>query len=328
MIDLEVIKIGHAAMQSIKAVLERNRELLQGVDQYKLHTFERWQGFVKRFQGLDIVSRQGTVIGSVILFRKLLRKALYNVLSANNKNNTFYPSSMKVLLDKLLNQRLFFEAVSDLALDTGIVNDFTDNVMRNVYYQLANNDSKLWGYIPLVFGCCFADSFWQNSVKFNINLGALSNNGFALANAVTEMIPIYTEQVRQCRFYQLISLSFTHSLSLCLCLQTKHRKNKLLFLDIAGKSLLYLKRLYPSNKSINSLFLFLDYFIEINGKDLTHMDLESFSVPYDVIRAQIVKTLGDESGTFSEYKQVVDDEAPSGGHSPMPSSGGDEMKTN
>ena len=194
-IDLEVIKIGHAAMQSIKAVLERNRELLQGVDQYKLHSFDRWQGVVKRFSGLDIVSQQGTVIGSVILFRKLLRKALYNVLSASNKDNTFYPSSMKVLLDKFLNQRLFFEAVSDLALDTGIVNDFTDNVMRNVYYQLANNDSKLWGYIPLVFGICFADSFWQNSVKFNINLGALSNNGFAMANAVSEMITIYTEQV-------------------------------------------------------------------------------------------------------------------------------------
>jgi len=211
---------------------------------------------------------------------------------------------MKVVLDKFLNQRLFFESVSDLALDTGIVNDFTDNVMRNVYYQLANNDSKLWNYIPLVFGICFADSFWQNSVKFNINLGALSNNGFAMANAVSEMITIYTEQ-------------------------TKHRKNKLLFLDIAGKSLLYLKKSYPNNRSINSLFLFLDYFIEINSKDLTHMDLESFSVPYDVIRAQIVKTMGDESGTFTDYKQVVDDDTPAtnGNHSPMPS-GGEEMKTN
>merc|ERR1712157_315749 len=103
------------------------------------------------------------------------------------------------------------------------------------------------------------------------------------ANAISEMITIYTEQ-------------------------TKHRKNKLLFLDIAGKSLLYLKKLHPNNKSINSLFLFLDYFIEINQKDLTHMDLESFSVPYDVIRAQIVKTLGDESGLFSEYQMEIDDD--------------------
>merc|ERR1712154_70084 len=168
--------------------------------------------------------------------------------------------------------------------DTGIVNDLTDNVMRNVYYQLANNDSKLWSYIPLVFGICFSDSFWlNNGVYYNIKLGALSNNGFALANAISEMITIYTEQ-------------------------TKHRKNKLLFLDIAGKSLLYLKKLHPNNKSINSLFLFLDYFIEINQKDLTHMDLESFSVPYDVIRAQIVKTLGDESGLFSEYQMEIDDD--------------------
>merc|ERR1712045_502511 len=215
---------------------------------------------------------------------------------------------MKVVLDKFFHDRIFFESISDLALDTGIVNDFTDNVMRNVYYQLASNDSKLWSYIPLVFGICFADSFWlNNNVYYNIKLGALSNNGFALANAISEMITIYTEQ-------------------------TKHRKNKLLFLDIAGKSLLYLKKSYPNSKSINSLFLFLDYFIEINAKDLTHMDLESFSVPYDVIRAQIVKTLGDESGTFSEYKQVVDDDTPSSnnGHSSMPSSGGggDDMKLN
>jgi len=302
-IDLEVLKIGHAAMQSIKAVLERNRELLQGVDQYKLHSFEMWQAVVKRFSGLDIISQQGTVVGAVILFRKLIRKALYNVLGANSKNNRFYPSSMKVLQDKLLNERLFLEAVSDLALDTGIVNDFSDNVMRNVYFQLAT-DRKLWSHIPLVFGICFADSFWvNNGVKFNINLGALSNNGFAMANAVSEMITIYTEQA-------------------------KHRKNKLLFLDIAGKSLLYLKKSYPSNRSINSLFLFLDYFIEINSKDLTHMDLESFSVPYDVIRAQIVKTMGDESGTFTDYIQVVDDVvAPSsnGGHSQAPSKGDKEL---
>merc|ERR1712129_397639 len=267
---------------------------------------DRWNSIVKRFHGLDIMSTWGVTIGSVMLFRKLLRKALYNVLNASSSQ--FASSTMKVICDKFFHQRIFFESISDLALDTGIVNDFTDNVMRNVYYQLANNDSKLWSYIPLVFGICFADSFWQNSVKFNINLGALSNNGFALANAVTEMIPIYTEQ-------------------------TKHRKNKLLFLDIAGKSLLYLKRLYPSNKSINSLFLFLDYFIEINGKDLTHMDLESFSVPYDVIRAQIVKTLGDESGMFTDYTQVVDDvvapadaQAGGGGPPPKPSQPAEEQK--
>ena len=131
-------------------------------------------------------------------------------------------------------------------------------------------------------------------------------------------------------FREILKISFILLVYLCWWhFQTKHRKNKLLFLDIAGKSLLYLKKSYPNNKSINSLFLFLDYFIEINSKDLTHMDLESFSVPYDVIRAQIVKTMGDESGTFTDYRQVVDDEAPAnnGNHSAGPS-GGEEMKTN
>ena len=271
-------------MQSIKQVLEKNRDLIGGVDMYKFHSYDRWQSIVKRFNGLDIISQQGVVIGSVILFRKLLRKALYNVLSSSSlsgSTNDFYPSTMKTICDKFFHERN--ESISDLALDCGIVNDFTDNVMRNVYYQLANNDSKLWSYIPLVFGICFSDSFWlNNNVYYNIRLGALSNNGFTLANAISEMITIYTEQ-------------------------SKHRKNKLLFLDIAGKSLLYLKKLYPSNKSINSLFLFLDYFIEINNKDLTHMDLQSFSVPYDVIRAQIVKTLGDESGMFTDYNIIADD---------------------
>merc|ERR1712048_76794 len=238
-----------------------------------------------------------------MLFRKLLRQALMGVLTENNHNNhnQFYASTMKVISGKFVSERLFFESISDLALDAGVVNDFTDNVMRNVYYQLANNDSKLWSYIPLVFGICFADNFWSNNnVYYNIKLGALSNNGFALANAVSEMITIYTEQ-------------------------TKHRKNKLLFLDIAGKSLLYLKKLHPNNKSINSLFLFLDYFIEINNKDLTHMDLESFSVPYDVIRAQIVKTLGDESDFFSDYNFVIDEDDTDTKASAPPST--DDQKT-
>ena len=304
-IDLEVLKIGHAAMQSIKQVLEKNRDLIGGVDMYKFHSYDRWHSIVKRFNGLDIISQQGVVIGSVILFRKLLRKALYNTLSSSSlsgSQNGFYSSTMKVICDKFFHERIFFESISDLALDTGIVNDFTDNVMRNVYYQLANNDSKLWSYIPLVFGICFSDSFWlNNDVYYNIKLGALSNNGFTLANAISEMITIYTEQ-------------------------SKHRKNKLLFLDIAGKSLLYLKKQYPNNKSINSLFLFLDYFIEINQKDLTHMDLQSFSVPYDVIRAQIVKTLGDESGLFSDYTFIIDDDTTKSSQ-PIDNSGDDEQKT-
>lgn len=267
---------------------------------FKFHSYDRWNSIVKRFHGLDILSTSGVTIGSVMLFRKLLRKALYNVLNASSSQ--FASSTMKVICDKFFHQRIFFESISDLALDTGLVNDFTDNVMRNVYYQLANNDGKLWSYIPLVFGICFADNFWHNNnVYYNIKLGALSNNGFSLANAVSEMITIYTEQ-------------------------SKHRKNKLLFLDIAGKSLLYLKKMHPNNKSINSLFLFLDYFIEINQKDLTHMDLESFSVPYDVIRAQIVKTLGDESGLFSDYNIVIDDDdTTTKSSAPPPSS--DDQKT-
>eukprot|EP01083_Nonionella_stella_P012642 35803_1 len=312
-LDLEVLKIGHAAMQSIKQILEKNRDLITSIDQFNgFHSFAQWHSLSKRFNGLDIISQQGVTIGSVILFRKLLRQALFNSCNIQSHSH-FAAQTCRVISTKLFSQRIFFESISDLALDTGVVNDFTDNVMRNVYYQLANNDSALWSYIPLVFGICFVDPFWcNNNVYYNIKLGALSNNGFSLAAAVKEMITIYTEQA-------------------------KHRKNKLLFLDIAGKSLLYLKKLHPNNRCINHLFLFLDYFIEINNKDLTAMDLESFSVPYDVIRANIVKTLGDESGLFSDYNMVIDEDDKSKHHTsggtagggPTPGGGhGDDMKSN
>ena len=32
---------------------------------------------------------------------------------------------------------MYYEAFSDLGLDCGIMSNFTDNVMRNVFYQLA-----------------------------------------------------------------------------------------------------------------------------------------------------------------------------------------------
>ena len=47
-----------------------------------------------------------------------------------------------------------------------------------------------------------------------------------------------------------------------ICFSDIAGKNKLLLLDIAGKSLLYLKELYPASRAINSLFLFIDYFIQ------------------------------------------------------------------
>ncbi len=62
-------------MQSIKQVLEKNRDLIGGVDMYKFHSYDKWHSIVKRFNGLDIISQQGVTISSVILFKKLLRKA-------------------------------------------------------------------------------------------------------------------------------------------------------------------------------------------------------------------------------------------------------------
>lgn len=44
------------------------------------------------------------------------------------------------------------------------------------------------------------------------------------------------------------------------------------------------------------------------SKDLTLHDLQTVSVPYDVIRAQIVKAYGDGSGRFSEGQLAVQDD--------------------
>lgn len=276
-LDIEIVKIGHAAMQKILVVLRKNKELLDRVDMYKFYAEDRWQAITKRFNGLDVISQQGVAIGSVILFRKLLREALHNVI---RRQCTFYSSTMSKIHDKLFRDRIYFESLCHLGLDVGIVSDFTDNVMRNVFYQLANDDPKIWSYIPLVFGICFANSFWTSSkVEYDIKLGALTNNGFALANCVSTLISIFTEQ-------------------------SAHRKNKLLFLDIAGRTLLFLKKQNANHDSINLLFLFLDYFIEI-CHDLTPMDLQSFSVPYDVVRAQLVKIYGDASGYAVQDSNVM-----------------------
>ncbi|ETO15217.1 hypothetical protein RFI_22147 [Reticulomyxa filosa] len=245
-IDIEIVKIGHAAMVKIAKTLRDNKDLIQGVEMEKFFGEERWKNVVTRFKGLDIISKQGIVVGSVILFRKLLRKAL------------------------LYHKRIYVDSFSHLSLDVGIVSTFSDNVMRNVFYELGKDDSstKLWQYIPLVFGIAFANPFWRGC-RYSMEFGALDNNGFAIADCVQNLISIF-------------------------CDPQEHRKMKLQFLGIAGRSLLYLKK-SRNDPIVNHLYLLLDYFVSLS-KDLTLHDLQAVSIPYDVIRAQIVKIYGDASG--------------------------------
>lgn len=142
----------------------------------------------------------------------------------------------------MYNKRIYNESFSHLALDVGIMSTFSDNVMRGVFYQLGSDDQstkvKLWSYIPLVFGICFASDFWTK-LSYNMQLGALSNNGFALADCVHSLISIFCDA------------------------QQSHRKMKLMFLGIAGRTMLYLKRTRNTSaadrSSVNQLFLFLDH---------------------------------------------------------------------
>jgi len=266
-LDIEIIKIGHTAMVKIVKVFRENKDLLQGVEVDKFLGEERWKNIVSRFKGLDIISTQGIVVGSVILFRKLLRKALSNVV---RQRDPFTSSAMQTLHDRLYHKRIYVDSFSHLALDVGIVSTFSDNVMRNVFYELGKEDAstKLWQYIPLAFGLSFAHPFWRGC-QYSMEFGALDNNGFAIADCVQNLISIF-------------------------CDPQEHRTMKLNFLNIAGRSLLYMKK-SRNDPSINHLYLLLDYFISLS-KDLTLQDLQTMSIPYDVIRSQIVKIYGDASG--------------------------------
>ncbi len=46
------------------------------------------------------------------------------------------------------------------------------------------------------------------------------------------------------------------------------------------------------------------------SRDLTEHDLQTVSIPYDILRAQMVKAYGDASGLFSEAQLALqgDDE--------------------
>jgi chorismate mutase len=271
-IDFEIVKIGHDAMKEIIKLFIDNKDLILGVEMDKFFGRERYERLAKRFQGLEKLAKMGVVVGSVILFRRLLRKALKHVVS---DKDDFVHDTITTLDARLYNRRFYHEEFSHLALDVGIVNNYSDNVMRNVFFKLGSTDDikPLWKFIPLVFGIAFHTSFWRGT-KYDMRLGALNNNGFALADCVHNLISIF-------------------------CDPGSHRKMKLSFLSIAGRSMLYLKQARPTDPSVNHLFLFLDHFVR-NALDLTAHDLQTVSIPFDVIRAQMVRIYGDASGHFSE----------------------------
>jgi len=274
------VKIGHCSMTKIAKAFSDNKDLIQGVELDKFFGEERWKNVVSRFKGLDIVSKQGIVIGSIILFRKLLRKALFNVARLKD---SFTCDTMKVLHDRLYHKRIYVDIFSHLSLDVGLVSTFSDSVMRNVFFELGKDDTnaKLWQYIPLVFGVAFSNPFWRGC-RYSMEYGALDNNGFAIADCVQNLISIF-------------------------CDPQDHRKMKLQFLAIAGRSLLYMKKNARNDPIVNHLYLLLDYFVSLS-KDLTLHDLQTVSIPYDVIRAQIVKIYGDASGMKTDDPLGIQDD--------------------
>ena len=261
-IDIEMVKLAHSELQKIYKVLRDNKDLIQGVEMDIFHPNDRWTSLGKRFKGLNTICRAGVTIGSLIIFRRLLRKAL---LAVGKRHAPFYANTTEALHDRLYQARVFHEKFSHLSLDVGIVSNYSDSVMRNVFYQLAQEDAKLWNYIPLVFGLCFQDSFWKDT-QYNIQLGCLDNNGFTICECVHTLISIFSGA------------------------EVGHRQQRLRFIDIAGKNLLYLRKQETGKErsdNTGNLLLVLDHFIR-TAPDLTPQDLQHYSIPYDVLRYSLL----------------------------------------
>jgi len=292
--DTDLIKKATKNLEVLKMIFEKNTTLLKKIDMRKFYGIKQWAAVITKISGLDELVKNSISLGSILLFRKTLRDALSKVM---RKEAPFESNSVHLLHERLMNSELDHKTLTsenqrfnDLALDFGILSDLSDSIFRSIASMKTpqgDPEGHMWRtYSPLMFGVCFVVDSWAHH-RFHVSLGALSNNGFALAEAVHFICSVFAKD------------------------PVERRALKEKYLNIASMTLLYMRDPRMKNKykdyNVDDMLTYLDYFVS-SSKDLPATVLDKVSVSNSVIRAQYVSTYGEMTGMWTEASIVQKDD--------------------
>merc|ERR1719233_2050509 len=190
-IDTQCHKNAGKQLGKIVEILIDNEKLLRKVDVKNFYGMKKWQEVVSRLKFTNELVNNAIGLGSVLLFRKNLREALKRVMK---EEAPFEANSVELLHERFLRTGVDNGRFNDLSLDFGILSEYSDSMLRRMAADIVpkgDEDGQIWRlYTPIMLGTSFVSESWRGTT-FACGIGALLNNGFAMAEAVHFIISVF-----------------------------------------------------------------------------------------------------------------------------------------
>jgi len=291
-LDCDMIQLSMNCITEIKVALVLNQVMVQ--NDTDVSSKQKWDSVAKTFRHLENLTKEATLLGLILCFRKELRAALKKVA---NENTPFMARSVALIQQRMNDHEVLHPRFNQLALDFGVVSPLTDTNMHTVVLQKLKEDSSdpeqevqfFRKAIPVLFGFLFTSNAWKN-VRFDVPTGALSNNGLCIAHTLQLLLDALTYGNNRAQFSRDLKLKFLRFASITLLNMNSP----------SGRAT------YSAHKS-KDLLCFLDYFIRLDDS-LKVSDLEQAGVPYALIRCQYVRLYGAANEMTSEARIDMNNE--------------------
>lgn len=286
-IDTECHKKAGKQLGKIVEIIIDNEKLLKRVDVENFYGMKKWHELVSRIKFMNELVTNAIGLGSVLLFRKNLREALKRVM---REEASFEAKSVELLHERFLRTGVDNGRFNDLSLDFGILSEYSDSMLRRMAADTVpkgDPDGEIWRlYTPIMLGTSFVSDMWKNT-RFSCGIGALLNNGFAMAESVHFIISVFARS-KEDRVYLLEK-----------------------YLKIASNTLFYMNSPKMKSKyagwSVPDLLTYLDYFVT-SSKELSPSVLDKCSISCAVIRSQYIATYGEMTEMSSEAQIGAEDD--------------------
>jgi len=226
-------------------------------------------------QKMDEMVTAASILGCIVRFRMLLRKALGVVLQQQ------VPCIYEVVKNSFNKVHNFkrgdpdFSTLDVLANDVGIYSLECDHALRTTLqrHKTQTSDSAIWNLVPEAFGMAMTCKRWR-AAQYNVVVAGHNNNVHCVAESIRALV---------CSFSRLL-LPSEQNVDADARIQAQYER----FLLCASYSTLHMRALQKDGDALPHVMVFLEQFITGSEGRLTLSMLER-CYPYTMLRTNYIQ---------------------------------------
>ena len=293
MLDNKLLAVVSTQVGEIKKAIQANQVQLATLE---AQFTERpiWIGVRDNVTKLDEMVTAASIVGSILRFRILIRKALAVVMQQQ------IPSIYEVLKNTYTKIHIFkrgepdFASLDSLANDVGIYSLEADHALRTVLqrHKTQPSDSTVWHLVPEAFGMAMTSKRWREAT-YNVVVAGHNNNVHCVVETIRALI---------CSFSRLL-LPSEPVVDADARIQSQYER----FLLCASYSTLHMRAL-QKDTTLQHVMVFIEQFITGSEGRLTLSMLER-CYPYTMLRTNYIQLYEKQTKTaYSGGEKLEEDD--------------------